>query len=464
MQIYFAQFKTTELPKGAFVDAVIGANRKSNRERIEGISWNKIDYNLSFAADHRKLLIVDDPVRALITSKFIFDAHEVTWTTEATLNYSNGLLTVRMLRECNENADRRTIDFQITPLIAELEFRKKVISEIPTPDGYPEELDLDNADIIRDVINGRDYLKPVVYISKIWDSDAYYVEVDRLAALLKNVAYVCIESDSEVTGYLKNACQRQNPYNGNVAIYFPRKRDRVWRLNMNDISINEDIEFDILLQIEQYMRERIPTDTESFDSINNTLLQRKNNQLELQNESIKRENTQIYESLDKELTGDKAQILQLNKRVQQLESENEGLKRKLRTAKDTPLLVYGKICELYPDEIKDIILDELFRASKKIDSDTRRGELLKDILFANDFTDRQGKRILQLKNQFSVEDGLSPATRRMLADMGFEVSSDGKHHKITYFGDDRFLFSWSKTGSDWRSGKNLASEIIRKTL
>lgn len=146
------------------------------------------------------------------------------------------------------------------------------------------------------------------------------------------------------------------------------------------------------------------------------------------------------------------------------ESENEGLKRKLRTAKDTPLLVYGKLCELYPDEIKDIILDELFRASKKIDSDTRRGELLKDILFANDFTDRQGKRILQLKNQFSVEDGLSPATRRMLADMGFEVSSDGKHHKITYFGDDRFLFSWSKTGSNWRSGKNLASEIIRKTL
>lgn len=43
--------------------------------------------------------------------------------------------------------------------------------------------------------------------------------------------------------------------------------------------------------------------------------------------------------------------------------------------------------------------------------------------------------------------------------MGFRITSEGKHHKLTYYNDDRYIVTMSKSGSDWRGGDNLISEI-----
>jgi hypothetical protein len=53
-------------------------------------------------------------------------------------------------------------------------------------------------------------------------------------------------------------------------------------------------------------------------------------------------------------------------------------------------------------------------------------------------------------------------TRNALGRLGFDLTDDGKHYKAVFQGDGRYTFSFSKTSSDHRTGKNLASDINNK--
>ena len=46
-----------------------------------------------------------------------------------------------------------------------------------------------------------------------------------------------------------------------------------------------------------------------------------------------------------------------------------------------------------------------------------------------------------------------------LESLGIEITSDGKHYKWSYFGDNRYVATVSKTSSDVRAGMNMASTI-----
>jgi hypothetical protein len=50
-------------------------------------------------------------------------------------------------------------------------------------------------------------------------------------------------------------------------------------------------------------------------------------------------------------------------------------------------------------------------------------------------------------------------TRKSLQDFGFGIEEDGKHYRMTYFGDDRYNTTVAKTPSDARAGKNIARYI-----
>ena len=54
--------------------------------------------------------------------------------------------------------------------------------------------------------------------------------------------------------------------------------------------------------------------------------------------------------------------------------------------------------------------------------------------------------------------------KRQLIDLGFEITEDGKHYKVTYYGDDRYHTVFAKTPSDGRSGKNNAQAVIRMSF
>lgn len=55
---------------------------------------------------------------------------------------------------------------------------------------------------------------------------------------------------------------------------------------------------------------------------------------------------------------------------------------------------------------------------------------------------------------------MSGRLRQDLEDLGFEIT-EGKHYKLTYYGDGRYYTVFAKTPSDGRSGKNNAQTVIR---
>lgn len=57
-------------------------------------------------------------------------------------------------------------------------------------------------------------------------------------------------------------------------------------------------------------------------------------------------------------------------------------------------------------------------------------------------------------------DGMSAKTKQALNDLGFEITEDGKHYKVAYYGDGRYQTTYSKTPSDGRTGKNSAQQTI----
>ena len=54
--------------------------------------------------------------------------------------------------------------------------------------------------------------------------------------------------------------------------------------------------------------------------------------------------------------------------------------------------------------------------------------------------------------------------RQRLLELGFTITEDGKHYKVRYKNDNRYMSTISKTASDHRTGDNSASIICQKML
>ena len=74
------------------------------------------------------------------------------------------------------------------------------------------------------------------------------------------------------------------------------------------------------------------------------------------------------------------------------------------------------------------------------------------------------KREKIIKNIFKDYKTMSGVMRQELKDIGFEITDDGKHYRLTYYGDERYKTTVAKTGSDWREGKNIASNILKDMM
>ena len=93
-----------------------------------------------------------------------------------------------------------------------------------------------------------------------------------------------------------------------------------------------------------------------------------------------------------------------------------------------------------------------------LDVDTTRGGLLQKVKSLSSIVLSYRKCLKLLKGY----DGMSGKLRQQLTSLGFTVTEDGKHYKLTYYGDERYVFSFAKSPSDFRSGKNNAGTVIKK--
>ena len=165
------------------------------------------------------------------------------------------------------------------------------------------------------------------------------------------------------------------------------------------------------------------------------------------------ENIRLKEQLDELMSINQAQ-----------EAELIGLRKKLSTQETEPLIYLGQEAEFFHNEIKEIVMDAVDDAVKNSQIQTRRYDVLKDIRDHNEYPQELAKAHERLKTLMTGYKTMSAPMRQELADMGIDITEDGKHYKLIYRKDPRYYTIISKTGSDHREGKNIISKITKTML
>ena len=159
--------------------------------------------------------------------------------------------------------------------------------------------------------------------------------------------------------------------------------------------------------------------------------------------------------------------------IDNLKEENERLHKIIdeRTRGQTlhvndGLISRGQEPDLYPNEVREILMDVLKSARASIVMNgTRRADVIDDILKANPVEGTPNIRAKALQAAFKGYVSMDASVRKKLSELGitspFKISN---HHRAVYYGDDRYKVSVSASCSDRRGGDNTAAEMIRRFL
>ena len=129
------------------------------------------------------------------------------------------------------------------------------------------------------------------------------------------------------------------------------------------------------------------------------------------------------------------------------------------------ILLRGEEKDLYPHEVRDLVLDMLADYKKLCAPNSRREHVIQDLLEANHFKNSIRKRREELKNKIRTYRKMDSSFESYLRSIGFQVTGKGKHYKWTYFDDPRYVITAGKTISDgWCAGLNIYSVIERLML
>ena len=156
----------------------------------------------------------------------------------------------------------------------------------------------------------------------------------------------------------------------------------------------------------------------------------------------------------------KAQNERLNNEVARLQTENHGLRNKLASNDLEPILYAGdQEQDIYPGEVKDLVLSTLVAHLKHIAEGTRRYDVICDVINSNNYQELGEKRKAEIHRLIDGYKRVTPVIKSGLRDLGIEITEDGTHCKLKYNGEDRYMSVLAKTPSDVRAGANNASEL-----
>lgn len=489
------------MTKDAFIKLVLEWNQGSPHENniIKGIEWNG-ERNLRYGDEKLWLDIEEYRNQNIIAVRYekIEDDGAV-WDTDYVMNFNEMKMSIRLDRSYLEEA--LVIDPKFsTPHFITLLIERGYVEE----DGKlpvlkdPIYIDNDNLEELADIINGKIvYRLPVVYISKtFYDEDP--VNVRLLASKLKGVAHVLVQKSNCSNNRLKILCNGQNEYYGAIGVYFPRQAMGHRRyLYRNSVGMDNYLFEKVIRMVIQYSNSQRIETLYTWQGVNNALLrdrlssQREEREqaeedrrrtlyelLELKDNldkaqenmqrtalaKAKAEADKILDEFDEEMKKLQNQIETLTRTNEALANENYGLRSKMDSIESIPIIYLGIEDEFYPGEIKEMILDAIEEKINNLPVKTRRYDVLKDILESNEHEKIRDKREELIKNMFKDYRTMSSTMRQELQSIGFEITEEGKHYRLIYYGDARYKTTIAKTGSDWREGKNIAAVILKNMM
>lgn len=469
---------STKLPvketftKQKFFELVVRWNQDSPHHRIDGIEWDGgCRHRWGDMKNMLEITEYDDVAAAHFVQNEQFGVH---WTTEFILHAGRKEIGIYLSREATENTVYFHKEFK-PPYFLKLLMRENVLGADVglTISGYPHSFGAtaDERQVLTQLCLEDDgtFRLPVVYLTRDWFTEHCVIDESELARRLCGVAHVLVESDKDVSRALKALCNGQNVYNGGMAIYFPSVSAAAKRFVPYEGMDTEKVMTQMVRMIFRYMNQQKRERTDTWDGIQMLQMRRQAEQLLVEKRRLEENRKQT--SKDKDEYWDayvqaQTQVEELTKQNARLQNELAGLRARVDSMGENPLLYYGDEKEFYQGEMLEFVLtalsEKLDRLPKEQHPKLRVVDVLQDLLNANECDGVQKQRQEELKRVLKGERTLTASIRRTLIDMGFRITSDGKHHKLTYYDDDRYTVTMAKSGSDWRGGENLFSEIKKR--
>ena len=459
-----------KMSKDDFIQLVIEWNQTSQYKSniIPGIGWNG-EKNIRFGDDQLWLEINEYCDQDIIAVRFEKIAEDgAIWDTDYVMNFKEMRMAIQLDRSYKEDALYISSDFSTPHFITLLIEHGYLKDDNDLPvDRVPLLINDDNLFYISRVICREvKYQLPVVYISKNYYNEDP-IDAKKLAGRLKGVAHVMLQESKLTNKALMTATDKQNDYNGAIGIYFPNSTTKKnFRYYCED-GYDEALYNRVLREVVKYSNSYVLDDLYTWSGVNSALLadglasQRLARQeAEKAKRRAEEEKEDVYAVFGEDIeTLEKRNAAQRNE-ILALRVENQGLRSKLAESDSVPILFTGEETDFFAGEIREFALRALSLAlQNNIKSETRFADVISDLI-ANNLTDEElAKRQEKIKALLSAYKGMTAEIRQELLNMGITITDDGKHYKLTYHGDDRYVSTMAKTPSDWRGSKNMVAQL-----
>ncbi|MDO4649232.1 MAG: hypothetical protein Q4B26_11345 [Eubacteriales bacterium] len=463
------------LTKEKFIELVSLWNQSAKYKEniVQGVSWNG-ERNIKFGTDKLSIEIIDYPEKDILAVRHEkITADEVVWDTDFVVNFAERKIAIRLDRTFSEDALEMNAAFSTPHFISLLIEHGYLQDDQDLPVlRDPIMITDSNLKTVQQVITNKEYYElPVVYVAKDF-ADQDPLSISWLASRLKGAAHVLVEESKETCRKCTEICGETVEEYGAVRIYYPSLGVNRKRFLFRSATGNMDVRLEkVIRHVIQYWNSQRMDILYTWQGVNSAVMSdtlqnqiQRLTEAESAKQSAEEEINLVYEEFDEDIKSLQKKLEELSRANEALQMENFGLRAKMNASDAMPIIYQGDEEDFYPEEVKDMVLGVLADALNNTETGTRLYDVLEDILENNPYQHLSDERKQRVKNLFKGYKTLTGAMKQELMSLGFEISDDGKHYKITYQGDPRYMVTIGKTPSDNRAGSNNAGMINKIML
>ncbi len=321
----------------------------------------------------------------------------------------------------------------------------------------PYFLNHDSIDFVAEIINNdSDNTLPIIYLSRdnMDEMPLSNKQIHSCATLMAGMAHVLVEPSRDFSFELKKHTNK-NTYNGAIGIYWPNGMVKKTFPESEYGVISE-----IYNTIREYSLNLVLPRSLTFEGLRS--MQAYDRMDELKQETAYEKDEVLRMALE-DISAKDREIEELRETIGRMHGEAvKDAKRSIDN--DASLLRSPKSAELYPGEIRDKAIDALKRYADNIPHDSRRYDLIKDIISVNKQTGKYEKIVKILGSLFKGKDRkIGSGMEKRLNNLGFALDR-ADHHKIYIPGHESRSWPLGSTDSENRAGKNALKDIKKKLL
>lgn len=304
--------------------------------------------------------------------------------------------------------------------------------------------------------DAENYL-PIIYFSSPFDGIDPINPVP-LARVLGGMAHIVVEPSRDFSRKIQPDVGSRNVYGGRVGVYWPSGEQHRYFLNAHtptDFDVRQLIAADIrAAHINRRPLGRCTWSRAEAETARTAF--------ELLQSAGSDDVSEYVAVFDSELRAKNQQLIDAELEVSRLKGQVRSLEA--RTTSEVSGWNHGSEQQLRDGEFEEILKDALNAASANAQDGSRRQHVLG--AFATGIPNVDVLRTDREKLKAALKDyrSMNSSTKSDLKGLGFDITEDGKHYKLIYMQDERYVFAVPKSGSDWRGGMNLVSDIGKRVF